>query len=300
MNLPKVTVIMRSKNSEWVIGQSLIALFSQNYSDFDLIVVDSGSTDGTIQIVEKFPANIIKIEGKDYFPADVLNMAIERTEGEIIVFQNSDAVPLIPTALEKILGAFQDKKVVAAFARQIPRPEAERWVKREYRSCFPDSKNPPSWITLSLPFSAMRKDAWRQHHFYSDSWGSEDTEWGYWAKKNNFKVKYVKDALVMHSHNYSLPQIYGRKFIEGEADAFIYRDNYTLSKAVKQFCGAVLKDFLAAGKDLSIKEICKAPIRRFVHFWAYYKARKFGKKRILLKTRDRKRAQQEILNRYEK
>jgi glycosyltransferase involved in cell wall biosynthesis len=46
---PRVTVIMRTKNSDWVVHQALAALFSQTYRDFELLVVDSGSTDRTEQ-----------------------------------------------------------------------------------------------------------------------------------------------------------------------------------------------------------------------------------------------------------
>jgi len=62
----------------------------------------------------------------------------------------------------------------------------------------------------------------------SDAWASEDTEWGNWAKENGYNIKYVKNAILMHSHNYSLIQIYGRKFVEGEGDVFIYigKENY--------------------------------------------------------------------------
>ena len=48
---PRVSVIMRCKNSDWVIDSALAALFSQTYRDFQLLVVDSGSTDRTLQRV---------------------------------------------------------------------------------------------------------------------------------------------------------------------------------------------------------------------------------------------------------
>ena len=101
----RVSIIMRSKNSDWVIDRALAALISQTFTDFELTVVDSGSTDRTLEIVRNYPCRLIQIEAKSYFPGAVLNSAIENTSGELIVFQNSDAVPLCQLA---ILNHFAD------------------------------------------------------------------------------------------------------------------------------------------------------------------------------------------------
>ena len=220
--VPRASVIMRSKNAEGVIAQALAALFSQDFTDFELLVVDSGSTDGTLDIVRQYPCRLLQIEPLAYYPGAVLNNAIEQTRAELVVFQNSDAVPLIPQALGRLLAAFDDPQVDAAFARQLPRPGADPWVQRDYAASFPPGGPAPPWVTLSLPLAAMRKSAWRLHPFYTDAWASEDTEWGHWASQNGRVIRYVPEALVMHSHNYTLRQLYGRRFVEGEADAFIY------------------------------------------------------------------------------
>ena len=55
---PRVSVIMRTKNSDWVVAQALQALHSQTFRDFELLVVDSGSTDRTLEIVAQFPARL--------------------------------------------------------------------------------------------------------------------------------------------------------------------------------------------------------------------------------------------------
>ncbi len=222
-----VSIIMRSKNSDWVIAQSLAALFSQTYTDFELLIIDSGSRDKTIEIIKQYPCRLIEIEAIAYYPGVVLNMAIKETKGEIVVFLNSDAVPLCQYTLERLINAFDDSEVKAAFTRQLPRPDAETWVKRDYELSFPDSDIASSWLTLSLPMAAIRRDTWKLHPFYTDAWASEDTEWGNWALNSGYKIKYVKDAIVMHSHNYTLKQIYGRKFVEGEADVFIYNKRFS-------------------------------------------------------------------------
>ena len=105
---PKISIIMRSKNSDWVIGHALAGLYSQEFTDFELIVVDSGSTDRTLDIVRAYPHRLIQIEAASYFPGSVLNMAIEHAQSDLIVFQNSDAVPLTPHTLGTLVAAFDD------------------------------------------------------------------------------------------------------------------------------------------------------------------------------------------------
>ncbi|WP_372369497.1 glycosyltransferase family 2 protein [Candidatus Uabimicrobium sp. HlEnr_7] len=298
MTKPRVSVIMRCKNSDWVIAQALAGLFSQTFRDFELIVVDSGSTDKTLEIVKHYPCNLIEIEAKAYYPGKVLNMAIEHAQGDIIVFQNSDSVPLCEYSLERLVAAFDDAQIKGAFGRQIPRPEAVTWVRRDYEISFPVCGEAPPWITLSLPLAAIRKSIWKEHKFYVDAWASEDTEWGNWARNNNHAIKYVADAIVMHSHNYNLKEIYGRRFVEGEADVFIYNNRDNVFKVCKRFLVSTLRDTLYHIRQVEFIEMLKIPARRFVYQWAYYKGNKLGTKRKLRGNDDTSVGQQIVLKHY--
>jgi rhamnosyltransferase len=294
----KVTIIMRSKNAAWVIGQALTGLFSQRRQDFELLVVDSGSTDSTLDIVRRFPCRLLQIEATEYFPGAVLNRAIQQAQGELLVFQNSDVVPLTPQALERLLAPIEAGEADATFARQLPRPEAHTWVRRDYAVAFPARGEPPSWMTYSLPFAAMRRTAWERRPFYEDAWGSEDTEWGHWARRNGLTVRYVPESLVMHSHNYTLRQLYGRRFIEGEADAFIFRDRVSLRRLARRLGSAWLHDaeaHLVAREPVGL--LLSIP-RRFVYHWAYLQGRRLGERRRATGNQDASIGQQVVLERW--
>ena len=75
--MPEATIIMRTKNSDWVVREALEALYSQDYRDFELLVVDSGSTDDTLEILADYPHRLIEISAESYYPGPVLNMAFE-------------------------------------------------------------------------------------------------------------------------------------------------------------------------------------------------------------------------------
>lgn len=296
---PKVSVIMRSKNSDWVIAQALSGLYSQTFTDFELIIVDSGSNDRTLEIVKQYPCRLIEIEATAYYPGAVLNMAIEEAAADIIIFQNSDGVPLCQHTLQRLVDAFEDENVHAALSRQLVRPEADTWVRHDYASSFPDKDKTPDWIRLSLPMAAFRKAVWEKHHFYTDAWASEDTEWGEWAVKNGYNIKYVKDAIIMHSHNYTLRQIYGRKFVEGEADAFIYDLKPSKTKMLSGFFKGIIKDSLVYLKARDFKGLAGIIPRNFVYQHAHYKGLTLGAERIKNGDTDTSKGQVNVLSRYE-
>jgi len=290
---------MRSRNAEGVVGQALAALFSQSFRDFELLVVDSGSTDRTLELVAPYPHRLKRIEPGDYFPGRVLNEAIAETRGEIVVFLNSDAVLLVPDALAILVDAFQDPAVQAAFARQIPRPEAHTWVRRDYAASFPAQGPAPAWITLSLPFAGMRRSAWKQHPFYLDAWGSEDTEWGHWARAHGLTVRYLGGALVMHSHNYTLRQLYGRRFIEGEADALLCRRREGLLRTGGRVLSSLLHDLPAHLRARDPGGLLLAPARRVVFHWGWLRGYRHGWKRITTGSGDASHGQKVVLERHD-
>ena len=296
---PRVSIIIRSRNAAWVIHQTLTALFAQDFREFDVLVVDSGSEDATCQIAQQFPCQLMQIEQTSYFPGPVLNDAIEKTQGEILVFLNSDCVPVFPSSLRHLLAGLESSDAVAAFGRQLARPEAHRWVRRDYAASFPDTPEAPAWINMSLAFAAMKRKAWEEHRFYGDAWASEDQEWAVWAKRNGHRIEYVPNAAVMHSHNYTLRQLYGRRYVEGEADAFIHQDNAS-------FLLGLGRAFIDSARDVrdclghaSILEAFEALPRRLVYHYAYCKGHKWGEKRLSTGNENARVGQTAVLSRYD-
>lgn len=297
---PRVSVIMRTKNSAGIVAQALAGLFAQDYQGFELIVVDSGSTDATLDIVARYPAKLVKMEPGAYYSGAALNLGIEHSEGEIIVCQNSDAVPLDPHVLRKLISALDDPQVVAAFARQLPRPDAKTWVRRDYAASFPAGDSPPNWMTLSVPMAAMLRSIWEHHPFTMEMWLGEDTEWGNWARTRGYLIKYVRDALVMHSHNYTLRQLYGRRFGEGEAHALTYRSEDTPFKALLRTISDSIRDVVYYLNMEDFGGLLGIPLRRLTFHWAFYKGHKHGEWRIATDNRDASVGQAFVMNRYEK
>jgi len=281
-----VTIIMRSKDSDWVIDQALAALYSQEFRDFELLVVDSGSKDRTLEMVRRYPHRLIEIPPSNYFPGSVLNMAIENCTSEIIVFVNSDCVLLHPDCLGKLVAQLKSPEVDAAFARQIPRPDAELWVRTDYAKSFPAEPRAPAWMTFSLPLAGFKRSAWKKHPFYTQAWASEDSEWGHWARENGLTVRYLPECRVMHSHNYTAKQLFARKYVEGEADVFIYGRKANPASLVQQIALQTFRDILIALKEASPMAAFSSLGRAVAGQLGYYRGVRLGWRRVHSKNLD--------------
>ena len=292
---PSVAIVMRTKDSAWVLPQTLKALFSQNFRSFSLYIVDSGSKDDTLKIARKFPCEIRGISAESYLPGAVLNESISNIPEEIIVFLNSDTVPLSPNTLQNLIAPFDSRSVAGCFVRQLPRPEAKSWVRRDYHNAFPPSPPKPAWLPLSLCMAAIRRSLWEKHPFQTNTWGSEDIEWGKWAEDSGFEVRYLPNACAMHSHNYTLRQLWARQFIEGEANAWIWKRSFTRKDALIRAIKASVDDLLYDFNPLLLPTHF---LRRLMANCGYYSGYQLGKSRLNVSDFDSTVGQKVILKNY--
>ncbi len=300
--MPLISIIMRTKNSEDTLAEALSSLFQQSRQDFELIIVDSGSVDQTLAIAAHYPHRLFQIAPEDYFPGKVLNAAAEQARGKYLVFQNSDVILMGPDALNNLVVPLESTPTVnASFSRQVPRPEADLWVQQDYAKAFPAQGPAPIWMHYSLPFAAMRRETWLDHPFYSWAWGSEDTEWGMRQRRQAPEsIVYVPECEVMHLHNYTLSQIHGRRFIEGEADAWMRQGQPRVSLSYKLLRAGVqaLRDIKANFKEhpFSVKEAYYALPRRLYWEWAHEQGFKHGERRLKDQNLGADQGQQTVLN----
>jgi len=277
--MKKVTVIVRTFNVEWVVDQALFALMNQKDVEIDLMIVDSGSTDATLDMVSHYPHTLIEIEPGTYFPGKVLNRAVEAAKTDMVVFINSDVVLLNQYAIAKLIAPLEDSMTAASFGRQVVRPEADLWVKHDYERAFPISGDKPEWMHYSLPIAAMKKEAWELQKFYTDAWGSEDTHWGVEIKKKGYNVAYISDAIAMHSHNYTFKQLASRRIIEGEADVFIYPEkSVSLFNTFISFAASSVRESWYYIQHRKVSQLPYLLLNRMVYSYSFYKGFKHSSK----------------------
>ena len=224
MSDPFVSIILRSYNEGWALRETLPALLAQDYKNWELIVIDSGSTDGSVQLIRQArPAHFVQIKHEDYNPARVMNHGMELTRSEFGIFLNADATPQGRGWLRPLVMGLQNSKVAAVFGRQIPRPDCQAVFAHDYERCFGANRESTRWDHFfSMVSSGLRKDIWGRRGFLETMQYSEDDEYTRWCRTEGCRIVYVPESVVMHSHNYTLQQAYKRSFGEAKALAAVW------------------------------------------------------------------------------
>lgn len=115
VNYPKISIVMPSFNQDKFIERSILSVLNQNYPNYQLIIIDGGSTDKTIDIIKKYEDKIFYwVSEKDSGQSDALNKGFAKCDGEIYGWLNSDDIYL-PNAFYNVVNSLKkntDKKIV--------------------------------------------------------------------------------------------------------------------------------------------------------------------------------------------
>ncbi len=212
-----VSIILRSFNEGWALRETLPALRAQDYKNWELIAIDSGSTDGSVDLIRQAsPVHFQQIHPHDYRPGRVLNAGMRLARGEAAIFLNADATPQGPGWLRPLVQALGDPKTAAVFSRQLPRPDCRAVFARDYDRCFGARRESAAWDHFfSMVSSGIRRDIWSRRGFLESMQYSEDDEYTRWCRSQGCRIAYCPESVVTHSHNYTPRQAYKRSF--GEA-----------------------------------------------------------------------------------
>src|SRR5256714_6112541 len=221
---PFISIIMRSFNEGWALRETLPALQAQDYRNWELLVIDSGSTDGSVDLIRNAnPRHFIQIKPEEYNPSRILNRGMALARAEFGIFLNADATPQGTNWLRPLVAALQDPRNAAVFGRQIPRPDCQAVFAHDYERCFGPRRESTQWEHFfSMVSSGLRKDIWAQRGFLEKMQYSEDDEYTRWCRAQGYRVIYCPESVVMHSHNYSPEQAYKRSFGESKALAAVW------------------------------------------------------------------------------
>ena len=270
-SLPFVSILMRARNDEALIGRALKAVFAQKTDlKFEVVVCDDASTDRTREVAARFPVRFFERPAGPYKPGRTLNPLVRAAKGDIVVFNNSDAVPLDERWLDELVKPLlAGSRRVFAFANQLPRADAQALVRKDNERAFGDGRVQATWRFF---FSLASSATWRQNlleaPFDEDIPYSEDVAWAWRNSRREVdpvKIVYCPDARVEHSHNYTLRELAKRFRGEGAADRVIFGDRPSLLRELVSAARETLRDWVyLAVRPRGWLEMPVAPVRRLV------------------------------------
>jgi rhamnosyltransferase len=222
-----VSIIILTKNAGEGFATLLQRLFSQKFDgNYEIIVIDSGSTDGTPEIARGFPVKIVRIKPEEFHHGGTRNLGAEQASGKILVYITQDALPLHDNWLHKLTDDLKNSQVAMVVGRQIPWQTTKPPEKFFYSYYFPEHKievvtDASDYyrdnMFISNVNSAIKKDVWQQFKFSEDIVRAEDKEIAKRILHAGWKIVYQPDAVVHHAHDFSLRSIFRRSVDVGIA-----------------------------------------------------------------------------------
>ncbi len=224
------SIIILTKNAGIGFDRLLKRVFSQKFEgEFEVIVIDSGSMDGTLKISKEYGTKVFQIFPNEFHHGKTRNLGARLARGDFLVYLTQDALPLNDNWLQTLLDNFEENEVVAVYGRQIAWRDTLPPERFFYEYYFPSHRmcieyngktlSSKSNVFVSNVNSAIRKNTWREYSFSEIISMAEDKDFARQILVAGYKIVYDSKACVYHSHNFGLLTAFRRFFDYGVASA---------------------------------------------------------------------------------
>lgn len=201
---PLVSIVIRTKNEEVWLERVLDKLYSQTYKPIEVIIVDSGSTDKTLEIIAKYPViYLIQIKPEQFNYSFALNLGIKQAKGKYIGIFSGHSLPLSNKIIEKSIETLEkDSEVAGVTGHYFSLPDDKFTTQLTGFIGYlfkPTIEHNCKYMTNTN--SIIRKDLWESYKF--DEYlhdGCEDYDWACEMISRGYDIIKTKKLTVRHSH----------------------------------------------------------------------------------------------------
>ena len=230
---PYVSVFIPTYNGGPLFDRVLQAVFAQRVDfPFEVLCIDSGSRDETLDIIKKHGARLIQIPNSEFNHGLTRNRGAQETRGEVLILLVQDAVPHGSDWMRTFVSNFADPEVAGVYCHQIPhqncgpflRDRLKTWVQGEGHPIVKQVADPMAfellspyerWRTIAFDdvSSAVRRSVVTKLPFQRRQFG-EDITWAKGAILAGYKVLMDPRCAVEHSHNNSIWYEFRRAYLD--------------------------------------------------------------------------------------
>ncbi len=218
-----VTIAILTRDAGAILPRLIEAVFGQSTAKrFEVLAVDSGSTDGSIEILRRYPIHLVEIPRGDFNWGRTRDFAYEQARGRVIVNLSQDAIPMRTDWLDHLIRPLDDAAVGVSCGSSVPDPERAfaqfPWERNGY---FYFTREIRAFVArygrgLSFANSATPRAVWEKLRFDEQPTG-EDFQFQKKLHGAGLRIAFPEDAPVLHHHNYTLGALWRRCRNEGYA-----------------------------------------------------------------------------------
>ncbi len=226
--MDRISVIIRCKNEGKGIDRTLKSLFlCRTDQSYEVILVDSGSTDNTLDIAKRYDVKVFTIPESRFSYGYSLNYGIHNSSGGIICCLSAHCIPCHDDWLSELIKPIIDGTAHATYGRQVPVKGMNPFEELSLSRHFPEDGKPCGRVAFSNANCAFIRGMWEGTKFDERIPGWEDYLW-HLLVKDKFIFQYAPNASVFHSHALSMSRIRTTAYNDGRAFRYI-RENYALN-----------------------------------------------------------------------
>lgn len=273
-----ISVIIPTLNAGKTIYELLSKLRSQSL-DTEIIVIDSSSKDNTVNIAKSFGVKVISIPSHAFNHGRTRNLGATESKGDVLVFMTQDAIPQNNYLIKNLIAPLKDPSTAASYARHIPRKDASPSEIFARNFNYPDTSliKDSSFIQelgiktffFSNSCSAIKRRIFFEAGLFPENVKSnEDMIIAAKIILMGYKIAYISDATVIHSHIYSFSDLFKRYYNIGSSlkrNSWIFR----YAKAEKEGLRFLIKQSNFIIKNYGFKYIPNILIEAIVKYMGY-------------------------------
>ena len=287
--MPTVSIVIRALNEADHLPDLYEGIVRQTRQPDQVILVDSGSTDATVDLSETAGAEIVRIAPEVFSFGRALNLGCSAAHGDVLVFVSAHVYPVDENWLAELIAPFDHDEVALVYGRQTGDHRTAFSELEIMRRWFPDRGDPDQ----DHPFCnnancAVRRRVWERLPYDESLTGLEDMAWARRALEDGHRLCYRPEAAIIHVHEEGFGQTVNRYRREAIAHKQIFgHQKMGAFEAVGLFVANTARDYLAAvPRRRLIRNLAAIPRFRLAQFWGSWRGfRQDGDPTVALKRR---------------